>query len=107
MRSVLSRVLEHHGTPTVLVTHDQSEALELGDQLVLFERGRTVDCGTPQKVLARQQIVVEGQVTDSQQEGDLTTLRLSDVLVTGPAKQLKPDPSGQIQLQMPVTGDGQ
>jgi len=107
MRSVLSRVLERHGTPTVLVTHDQSEALALGDQLALFERGRTVDSGTPHNVLARQQVVVEGQVVGSQEEGGLSTVRLSEVSVTGPTEQVKPDSSGRMRLQIPAPDEGQ
>ena len=38
---------------TVLVTHDIDEALRLGDQLVLLDRGRVLQAGTPLQLLAQ------------------------------------------------------
>jgi len=37
----------------LLVTHDATEALEMGDRLALLEDGRTVAEGPPAEVLAR------------------------------------------------------
>jgi sulfate transport system ATP-binding protein len=37
---------------TVLVTHDQEEALELADQVVILERGSVAQCGSPDAVYA-------------------------------------------------------
>ena len=38
---------------TVLVTHDIDEALRLGDQLVLLDKGRVLQAGTPLQLLAQ------------------------------------------------------
>ncbi len=40
------------GLPTLLVTHDLRDALELADELLVLEDGRTAQRGTPQEVAA-------------------------------------------------------
>ena len=37
----------------MLVTHDQSEALLLGDRIAILDRGRLLQCGTPREVYER------------------------------------------------------
>ncbi len=41
------------GTPMVFVTHDQSEALSMGDRVVVLSAGRVLQIGTPEDVYAR------------------------------------------------------
>lgn len=53
LHAVLKAVLARYGTPAVFVTHDPSEALEIGDRMVRFERGKTVASGTPRELLGR------------------------------------------------------
>lgn len=50
---VVRATLRRHRTPAVLVTHDRREAAELGDELVVFERGRTARAAEPSDVFAR------------------------------------------------------
>jgi multiple sugar transport system ATP-binding protein len=38
------------GTTLVHVTHDQAEALLMGDRVVVLERGRMLQCGTPRAI---------------------------------------------------------
>ena len=38
------------GTTLVHVTHDQAEALLMGDRVVVMERGRVLQCGTPRAI---------------------------------------------------------
>jgi ABC-type sugar transport system ATPase subunit len=38
------------GTSLVHVTHDQAEALLMGDRVVVLERGRMLQCGTPRSI---------------------------------------------------------
>jgi multiple sugar transport system ATP-binding protein len=38
------------GTTLVHVTHDQAEALLMGDRVVVLERGRMLQCGTPRSI---------------------------------------------------------
>jgi len=42
MYPVLKSLLERHNTPALLVTHDPEEARAMGDQVIPFERGRTL-----------------------------------------------------------------
>ncbi|HLH54872.1 MAG TPA: molybdenum ABC transporter ATP-binding protein [Verrucomicrobiae bacterium] len=49
----LRRLLKQLGIPTLLVTHERNEALALGDQLVVLERGRIVQRGPVHTVFSR------------------------------------------------------
>ena len=47
------QVIELHrrfGTTLVHVTHDQAEALLMGDRVVVLEHGRMLQCGTPRPI---------------------------------------------------------
>src|SRR5690606_6594028 len=41
------------GTTTIYVTHDQTEAMTLGDRVAVLDRGRIRQVGPPQEVYAR------------------------------------------------------
>lgn len=44
---------EQMGITTVFVTHDQNEALEIADQIVIMNHGRIEQVGTPQEIYAQ------------------------------------------------------
>jgi ABC-type sugar transport system ATPase subunit len=48
LRAALSELHSAYGSTLLHVTHDQSEALAIGDRLALFEQGRLVAEGEPQ-----------------------------------------------------------
>jgi len=48
MRIELRRLHEEHGTTTVYVTHDQSEALTMSDRIVVFDDGAVQQLATPE-----------------------------------------------------------
>jgi iron(III) transport system ATP-binding protein len=50
MRLELKRLQRSLGITTVYVTHDQSEALALSDEIAVFDHGRIVQRGTPQEI---------------------------------------------------------
>jgi multiple sugar transport system ATP-binding protein len=50
MRGELSRIHQRFGTTTVYVTHDQIEAMTLGDRIVALSRGRVQQVGTPEEL---------------------------------------------------------
>jgi iron(III) transport system ATP-binding protein len=50
MRLELKRLQRSLGITTVYVTHDQSEALALSDEIAVFDSGRIVQRGTPQDI---------------------------------------------------------
>jgi len=50
MRIELKRLQARLGITTVYVTHDQSEALALSDEIAVFEAGRIAQRGSPQEI---------------------------------------------------------
>ncbi|MBI4636629.1 MAG: ABC transporter ATP-binding protein [Candidatus Rokubacteria bacterium] len=50
LRGELRQFLQEFGTTTVYVTHDQTEAMALGDRVVVMNRGRVVQVGTPPEI---------------------------------------------------------
>src|SRR5688572_14315509 len=53
MRAQLGRLHERLGVTTVYVTHDQVEAMTLGDRVAVMRRGVLQQCDTPQALFAR------------------------------------------------------
>jgi len=52
LRAVLMEMLRERRVPTVVVTHDREEALQMGDRLVPYTRGATGQAREPGEVLA-------------------------------------------------------
>jgi sulfate transport system ATP-binding protein len=50
LRRWLRRFHDETGITTIFVTHDQEEALELADQIVILNEGRIEQIGTPQEI---------------------------------------------------------
>jgi putative spermidine/putrescine transport system ATP-binding protein len=50
LRGELNRLLRALGITTIYVTHDQSEAMELGDRIVVMQKGAIAQIGTPREV---------------------------------------------------------
>ena len=53
LRSELARLLREFRITSVYVTHDQQEAMSLGDQVVVLDKGVIMQRGTPFEVYAR------------------------------------------------------
>lgn len=53
MRTMVGDVLHHAGIASVLVTHDQAEALAFADHLVVMRDGKVADAGPPQRLYGR------------------------------------------------------
>jgi putative spermidine/putrescine transport system ATP-binding protein len=50
LRGELNRLLRALGITTIYVTHDQSEAMELGDRVVVMQKGVIAQIGTPREI---------------------------------------------------------
>jgi sulfate transport system ATP-binding protein len=50
LRRWLRRLHDEHGVTTVLVTHDQEEAMEVADRIAVMHDGRIEQVGTPREV---------------------------------------------------------
>lgn len=97
LRHDLRDLLRRLDIPTVLVTHDRTEALQLGDRLVVMAGGRVCQEGDIQRVFDRPtdpsvaqivgvETVVLGRVVEA--SGGLATLAVGDALLQAP------DPGG-------------
>lgn len=53
MQLELRRIQRSFGTTTILVTHDQAEAMALSDRIVVMAQGRMLQTGKPQEVYDR------------------------------------------------------
>jgi sulfate transport system ATP-binding protein len=53
LRDWLRRLHDEVGVTTLLVTHDQEEALEAADEVVIINHGRVEQAGSPQRVYDR------------------------------------------------------
>ena len=76
MQFELRRIQNTLGTTTILVTHDQEEALTLSDQVVVMNEGRILQVGTPNEVyeFPRTRFVSEFLGTSNLFEGELHAL---------------------------------
>src|SRR5919106_1508980 len=50
MRTELARLQRNLGTTTVYVTHDQTEAMTLGDRIAVMRKGEVLQIGTPREL---------------------------------------------------------
>jgi putative spermidine/putrescine transport system ATP-binding protein len=50
LRSELNRLLRALGITAIYVTHDQAEAMELGDRVVVMSKGKIAQIGTPREI---------------------------------------------------------
>jgi len=55
MRQEVRRLLKASGTTAVFVTHDQEEALFMGDEVAVMNQGRIEQLGTPEQIFHRPQ----------------------------------------------------
>ena len=53
MRTELARLRDSLRTTTVYVTHDQTEAMSLGDRVAVMRDGRVLQCDTPRAIFDR------------------------------------------------------
>lgn len=53
MRGVIQDVQRRLGVPMLHVTHDQGEAMALGDRVAMVDRGRVLQCDTPDELYSR------------------------------------------------------
>ena len=50
MRAYIARLHQELGTTTLYVTHDQTEAMTMGDRVAVMRDGRLEQCDTPQRL---------------------------------------------------------
>jgi iron(III) transport system ATP-binding protein len=89
MREATTRVLAEANVATMLVTHDQDEAMNFADQLLVLREGRLVQAGRPRDVYAAPvdlataqflgpSIIIDGEVRDGLAHCELGPLALRE-----------------------------
>ncbi len=117
-RKAVAQLLGKAGITTILVTHDQSEALSFADQVAVMRDGLLVQCGNPLELYLRpkdqaiagflgESIVLPAQLADGWADCVLGRIAVNDGLRSGSARiMLRPE---QLQVtEVPATaGDAQ
>jgi multiple sugar transport system ATP-binding protein len=103
-RSKLKKIVESIGTTTVYVTHDQVEALSLGDRVAVMRAGQIVQLGGPLEVYGNPADTFVGGFIGSPPMNfldgtvvpgpDGTQLQIEDSMIEGPAGA----PRGQTRV---------
>jgi iron(III) transport system ATP-binding protein len=103
MRKAVAKVLGEAGVTSILVTHDQEEALSFGNQLAVLRHGRLIQAGAPKDLYLRPvdeetaAFLGDAQVFSAQLQDGWAQCPLGKVLTTvadanGPAKiMLRPE----------------
>ena len=102
-RKAVTEVLTAAGITTLLVTHDQAEALAFADQLAVMRAGKFIQVGSPREVYSKpadpataaflgEAIVLPATVADGRAESPLGVLPVDDAAHRGRAEiMLRPE----------------
>ncbi|GAB4100848.1 ABC transporter ATP-binding protein [Sinomonas halotolerans] len=99
-RRAIGKVLAHAGVTTILVTHDQGEALSFADQVAVMRGGRLAQIGNPFVVYTRPadrataEFLGDAVILDAWLEGSLAMCSLGAIPVRRPPAQ------GRVQLML-------
>lgn len=91
MRLELKKITKSVGVTTLYVTHDQAEALSLGDRICVMNEGRIVQIGSPQEIYSRPRDLCVAQFV-----GEMNFI---EGRVVGPFKVKSP--LGEIRCDLP------
>ncbi len=80
LRQELRDVQRRLGIPTIMVTHDQEEALAMADRIVCMQGGRIAQAGTPQDLYLRPRTRF---VAEFMGHSNLLTLQQAEALLPG------------------------
>lgn len=98
LRGDLRQLLKQSGIPTVLVTHERTEALALGDQLLVMDAGQIVQRGPVHEVFSRPSSLAVAAIVAIETIQPARVLESADGLVTVVAGQTK-----LLSLSSPLT----
>ncbi len=99
-RRAVGKVLSEAGVTTILVTHDQAEALSFADQVAVMRSGKLAQIGNPFVVYTRPadrataEFLGDAVILEAWMEGSLATCSLGGIPVRRPPAQ------GRVQLML-------
>lgn len=97
-RAELKLLHQQLKTTTIYVTHDQTEAMTLGDRLVVLEQGRICQIGTPLEIYQNPQNLMVATFLGSPAMNILPVVYQSGKLILGKGEQVLPCPSNWQSL---------
>ncbi len=116
-RKAVGKILSAAGITTILVTHDQNEALTFADQVAVLQNGRLAQAGSPREVYAEPKstavasylgdaIVLDADVADGFARCALGRLRTAASARRGPGTvMLRPEQVRVVDVEeMPASG---
>ena len=97
MRTEIRRIQQEAGITAIYVTHDQSEAMALSDQIIIMEKGVVAQIGTPQEIYYHpasefvadfigEANFLKGRLSDKVGESGIVTVEGHTVPVVGVSK---------------------
>src|SRR5581483_8697709 len=104
MRTEIAGLQQRLGTTTVYVTHDQTEAMTLGDRIAILRKGVVQQLGTPRELYARPaNVFVAGfigspamNLLPAQIDGDTLRLPMVDVPMDDALRRRVRDTQGDV-----------
>jgi iron(III) transport system ATP-binding protein len=103
VRSDVHAVLRQAGTTSILVTHDQDEALSMADQVAVLRHGVIAQIDTPSALYGRPgdvdlaQFLGESNVLDGEVHGDMARTGLGDLSMASASGS---SPGGRAQVMV-------
>lgn len=92
LRTWLKNMIHHLGVTTIFVTHDQEEAVEVADEIMIIQQGRLEQKGTPMEVYLHPQTpFVASFIGESMQLNDAAGLRGFASLQAGDQVMIRPE----------------
>ncbi|WP_248242069.1 ABC transporter ATP-binding protein [Microbacterium kunmingense] len=117
VRDDVTQILRDRGVGVALITHDQEEALSLGDRVAVMRDGRIVQHGTPREVYTTPvdtwtaRFLGEALVLPAVARTDRATCALGDIALATPAQGtvqiiLRPEQITLVAASSPASGPG-
>ena len=103
LRDELKRIHSETGATTIHVTHDQEEALVLGDMIGIMDKGKIVQAGTPEEIFRKPEtefvanfVGAENIFTGAAEiKKDITEIKIKNVVLYSTHKK-----SGKVNISM-------
>jgi iron(III) transport system ATP-binding protein len=111
MREEIRRLCKSAGLTTIYVTHDQKEALAIGDRIAVMQKGRILQIGAPHEVYRRPRSravatfigetnLLRGRVLGPADTGGLRVESSLGVLVAAPDQTFAPAPGSEVWISI-------